>query len=138
MDPNLETQGRYGRSPVEPVDLDPRNRPGVPKERKPEPWPNSRFPPQRMTAPSATPKHGRPGKPMPPVYSTAVPPRGLSGALRRSAYRRPDHEVSHWMMLLFADRVDSWETRAKRILPLAVPLVGIGTLVARELGLKRR
>jgi hypothetical protein len=75
-----------------------------------------------MRAEPAVPRHGRPGKPMPPVYGTAVPLAGLSGALRRSAYGRPDHVASHWLMLLLADRVDSWGTRARRLLPVAAPL----------------
>jgi hypothetical protein len=128
---------RATRPPVEAVDLDRASRPGVPRERPPQPWPNSRFPPQRMTTPSSVPRHGRPGKQMPPVYSTAVPLHGVSGLIRRLAYRYPDHYVSHWMLLLFADRVDSWGTRARRVLPVALPLLAIG-VVASRLGGSRR
>jgi hypothetical protein len=110
------------RPPDAGIDLDPARRPGVPKERAPKPWPNTRYPPARMRAEPSVPMHGRPNKPMPPVYGTAVPPAGLSGALRRSAYARPDHVASHWLMLLFADRVDSWGTRARKLLPIAAPL----------------
>jgi hypothetical protein len=46
-----------------------------------------------------------------PVFSTALPPRGLSGALRRVAYRIPDHRVTHWILLMVADRVDVVESR---------------------------
>lgn len=117
------------------IDLDPARRPGVPKERTPEPWPNTRFPPERMRAQPSVAKHDRPGKPMPPVYGTAVPPRGVSGAIRKAAYAYPDHVMRHWTMLLFADRVDSWERRARRILPVALPLAAIGWVGARLLGL---
>jgi hypothetical protein len=123
------------RSQAVGIDLDPARRPGVPKERAPSPWPNTRFPPERMRSRSSVPKHGRPGKPMPPVYATAVPLRGLSGAIRQAAYGYPDHHMRHWTMLLFADRVDSWETRARRLLPVAVPLAAIGWVGARILGL---
>nr|WP_233261774.1 hypothetical protein [Vitiosangium sp. GDMCC 1.1324] len=38
------------------------------------------------------PKHGRPNKPMPPVYGTSVGLKGVSGIIRRIAYRYPDHK----------------------------------------------
>jgi hypothetical protein len=44
-----------------------------------------------------------------PVYSTALPPRGLSGVLRRAAYKIPDYKPRRWMLLLAADRVDVLE-----------------------------
>jgi hypothetical protein len=145
MDPNqhLHPVSAHGatparRSPVEPVDLDPSRRPGVPKERPPQPWPNSRFPPQRMTAAPSAPRHGRPNKPMPPVYGTAVPPRGVSGALRKAAYRYPDHVATHWLMLLLADRVDSWGTRAWRLAKVMTPLALLMFVADRALALPRR
>lgn len=46
-----------------------------------------------------------------PVYGTAQPPRGFSGAVRRAAYRVPEHRARHWMLLLFADRLDVVESR---------------------------
>ncbi len=113
------------------IDRDPSRRPGVPRERKPEPWPNTRYPPARMTAPPSAPKHGRHHKPMPPVYGTAVPLHGLSGLVRRAAYRYPDHWMRHWTLLLFADRVDSWTTRTRRVLKVLVPGVAL-LLVARR------
>ncbi len=125
---------RFGRSPVEPVDLDPSRRPGVPQERAPAPWPNSRFPPARMTATPSVPKHGRPGKAMPPVYGTAVPLRGVSGALRKAAYRYPDHVATHWLMLLLADRVQSWGRRARTLAWFAAPAVALAILARRFAG----
>ena len=44
-----------------------------------------------------------------PVFGTSVPPHGLSGAMRRAAYRIPEHYTSHWLALLLADRVDAVE-----------------------------
>jgi hypothetical protein len=125
------------RSPVEAADLDRSRRPGVPKERRPEPWPNARFPPQRMTARPSAPMHGRPNKRMPPVYGTAVPPRGLSGALRKAAYRYPDHVATHWLMLLLADRVDAWGLRTWRLLRVATPIALLGFVGARLLPARR-
>lgn len=45
-----------------------------------------------------------------PVFGTAQPPRGLSGILRRYAYTLPEHKPRHWMLLLWADRVDVAES----------------------------
>ena len=113
------------------VDLDPSRRPGVPMMRKPEPWPNTRFPPERQPGEPAALKHGRSNKQMPPVFSTAVPLRGLSGAIRKLAYSYPDHYPRHWVLMMLGDRVDAWSTRARRILPFAVPLVVLGVLGRR-------
>lgn len=111
------------------VDLDPARRPGVPMMRKdPQPLPNTRFPPERQPGEPSSPKHGRPNKPMPPVFGTAIPPRGLSGAIRKLAYRYPDHYPRHWLLMMLGDRVDSWGTRVRRLLPVAVPLAVLGFL----------
>lgn len=115
------------------VDLDPSRRPGVPMERKPQPWPNTRFPPERQSGESAVPMHGRPNKTMPPVFGTAVPLSGLSGIIRKYAYRLPDHFPSHWLLIMLGDRVDSWETRARRYLPVVAPLALLAVFARRAL-----
>jgi hypothetical protein len=137
--PTLSAAARIltGSARPEPVDLDRARRPGVPKERPPQPWPNARQPIARMQATPSVPEHARPGKPMPPVYGTAVPLRGLSGAVRRAAYRYPDHDVRHWTMLLFGDRVDSWERRARKVATVAAPLALLAWAGARALGSRR-
>ncbi len=114
------------RPPYAGVDLDPARRPGVPRMSKnPQPWPNTRFPPERQPGQPSVPMHGRPNKPMPPVFGTAVPLKGLSGAIRKLAYRYPDHDPSHWLLKMLGDRVDSWSTRARRLLPVVVPLAAL-------------
>lgn len=40
------------------------------------------------------------------VYGTTVPPRGLSGALRRYAFRYSENSFGHWIPLVLADRID--------------------------------
>ncbi len=40
------------------------------------------------------------------VFGTSTPPAGLSGAIRRYAYKYSEANAKHWMMLLLADRVD--------------------------------
>jgi len=107
------------------VDLDWARRPGVPRERTPAPWPNTRYPPTPQHGKPAAPLHGRKGKSMPPVYGTAMPLNGLPGLIRKVAYRYPDHWLRHWLMLLFADRVDSWRTHAKRLGKVAVPAMAV-------------
>ncbi len=43
-----------------------------------------------------------------PVFGTSCPPRGVSGAMRRLAYRRfSEADAAHWLLLLAGDRVDS-------------------------------
>jgi len=43
------------------------------------------------------------------VFGTSTPPRGLSGAIRRYAFRYSEATTAHWMGLILADRVDCWE-----------------------------
>lgn len=99
------------------VDLDPKDRPAVPKERfnpggtgahwdfperQPERWPRER-----------TTEH----KFLTPVFGTACPPKGLSGRIRRHAYRNySEGQLTHWLLLVLGDRVDVLESRATAIL----------------------
>jgi hypothetical protein len=44
-----------------------------------------------------------------PVFGTAQPLRGLSGGVRRLAYRRfSEGRLAHWLLLIVGDRVDAW------------------------------
>ncbi|WP_224241553.1 hypothetical protein [Hyalangium gracile] len=110
------------------ADLDPSQRPGIPMELEPQPLAGAELPitPQQSDYPVF--RHGGSQK-MPPVFGTAAPPKGLSGVLRKAAYHYPDHWARHWMMLLMADRVDSWEHNLRRILPLAAVVVAGGLAV---------
>ncbi|RKG82685.1 hypothetical protein D7W79_01990 [Corallococcus exercitus] len=116
------------------VDLDPARRPGVPMMKEPRPMPNARFPPEPQQGPSAVPMHGRPNKQMPPVFGTATPLHGVSGLIRRAAYRKPDHYPSHWLLKMFADRVDSWGYHTGKVLKVVGPVAVVALLVgmARE------
>jgi hypothetical protein len=93
------------------ADLDPRDRPSVPKERfdpdlsgahwefpdrQPEIWPRERSIEHKMLT---------------PVFGTSCPPKGLSGLIRRHAYRKySEARAAHWLLLLAADRVDVVES----------------------------
>ena len=97
----------------------------------PKPLPNTHFPPARQRSDVKVFMHGRPNKTFPPVFGTDAPPQGLSGRIREAAYRYPDHHMRHWTMLLFADRVDSWEHRARKVVPaLVLGVVGWAAFAA--------
>ncbi|WP_437291857.1 hypothetical protein [Sorangium sp. So ce406] len=88
------------------VDLCPEDRPGVPREAPPHLLASAHW-----LEPARQPIEGRvltrPGLARPtPVFSAALPPRGVSGVLRRAAYEVPDHRLAHWILLMGADRVD--------------------------------
>ncbi|TWI69678.1 hypothetical protein IP91_00751 [Pseudoduganella lurida] len=103
---------QHGRPPVDRsaiagwgADLDRKNRPAVPMERTPP----------RIDAPLTQPEQQKetveilvsPERPhITPLFGTPNPPRGLSGALRRAAFKRTENDVRHWFMLMAADRVD--------------------------------
>lgn len=96
------------------ADLDPEDRPSVPKlqwqedrsgahwefpERQPEKWPRERSIEHKFLT---------------PVFGTSCPPKGVSGLLRRFAYRRfSEGRAAHWLILLGADRVDAWESHLR-------------------------
>jgi hypothetical protein len=71
-----------------------------------------------------------------PVFGTAQPARGLSGAVRRLAYRVPQHRASRWLLLVLADRVDVLEHRLARglwLAPAALALAAGYVAVSRRL-----
>src|ERR1700712_4603129 len=93
------------------ADLDPADRPSHPKlhyapdttgahwdfpERQPEKWPRERSIEHAFLT---------------PVFGTAQPPKGLSGAIRKFSYARySEGRAAHWLLLVLADRVDAWES----------------------------
>ncbi len=87
-------------------------RPGVPREwdvpaDTGAPWD---VPPQQAGVAA----RGRRGNPRARVFGTGEPARGASGALRRLAYRVPEHRASRWALLLVADRVEAAGGRLRR------------------------
>jgi hypothetical protein len=48
-------------------------------------------------------------KQLPAVFGTASPPKGISGAIRRLAFRYSESHWAHWLMLMGADRVNMVE-----------------------------
>lgn len=94
------------------ADLDRSNRPAVPMERTPPRLEGVHWDdpvPQRSDVEILqSTEHFR----RPPVFGTSVPPRGVSGWIRRRAFRHSENDLRHWLMLLFADRVDVVESLA--------------------------
>jgi len=97
------------------ADLDPRDRPSVPRELQPDPartgahW---EFPDrQEETWPrERSIEHAF----LTPVFGTSCPPRGLSGMIRKLAYARySEGRAAHWLLLLGADRVDAIESHLR-------------------------
>ncbi|HKG05282.1 MAG TPA: hypothetical protein VKB19_02435 [Pedobacter sp.] len=43
------------------------------------------------------------------VFGDSVPPSGLSGAIRRYAFRHSEDRIRHWIPLILADRVNMFE-----------------------------
>jgi hypothetical protein len=101
------------------ADLDPTDRPSVPKlqfqenvtgahwefpERQPEKWPRERSIEHEFLT---------------PVFGTAQPPSGISGAIRKYSYAKySEGRAAHWLLLVLADRVDAWENHLTSFLTL--------------------
>jgi len=96
------------------VDLDRADRPSYPKEEFQETGAHWEFPerqPERMPREKST-EH----KFLTPVFGTAQPLRGLSGAIRRFAYTFSEGQTAHWLLLMAGDRVDVLEGRVSAAL----------------------
>jgi hypothetical protein len=101
-------------------------RPGVPMERWPSPAGHAHWDePDRQDDPGHVLRRKGLAR-LTPVFGSTLPPRGISGMMRRAAYDIPEHHTSHWLVLLLADRVDALEYRLKRISPFAIPAVLAG------------
>jgi hypothetical protein len=90
------------------ADLDPADRPSYPREqpgietgahwdfpeRQPEKYPRERSVEHAF---------------LPPVFGTSTPPAGISGVIRKYAYKYSEGRAAHWLLLIAGDRVDAWE-----------------------------
>jgi hypothetical protein len=98
------------------ADAGPDARPGVPREAEPQPDPGAHWARPPRQSPTVTVLRRKGLDELTPVFGTAQPPHGLSGLIRRAAYRAPEHKARHWAGLLLADRVDVLESRLGRAL----------------------
>jgi hypothetical protein len=115
------------------VDADLADRPGVPAEMEPpRPLGNMSlgFPAQQSNGPSAVQSASRP---LTPVYSTSLPPRGLSGVLRRAAYKIPDYKARRWLLLMLADRIDVIE---HNVMPMTMVVGGLALGIVGIAGIR--
>jgi hypothetical protein len=54
-----------------------------------------------------------------PVFGTAQPLHGASGAIRRLAYRRfSEGRLAHWTLLIAGDRVEAWGSHLRSLASL--------------------
>ena len=57
----------------------------------------------------------------PAVYGTAVPPSGVSGMIRRGAFRWSESNWLHWLLLMGADRVNVVEGLVQDLARAKIP-----------------
>ena len=113
------SDGLRQRIPGWGVDLDPDDRPSFPRERDPQPqegvhWHVPEQQPEHWPRERSI-EHER----LTPVFGTSCPPRGLSGAIRKLAYRRyGEARAAHWLLLIAGDRVDAWEHHLQSLLTM--------------------
>ena len=92
------------------VDADPRNDPTYPyrersgQEERGLSWERPPLQKERLEVLRSV-EHNR----MPAVFGTSVPPRGISGRMRRGAFHYSESDWRHWLILLAADRVNMVE-----------------------------
>jgi hypothetical protein len=88
------------------ADLEPQTRPAYPRERTPPRFISPHWDELEQQAPTVTVYHSieRPG--LTPVFGTAQPPSGVSGLIRGAAFRYSENDLRHWLMLMFADRIN--------------------------------
>lgn len=87
------------------VDLDPKNRPMVPRE-VPSNVETVRGEVRDWQTPREKIHVSNEHPDITPVFGTSAPPRGLSGLLRDYAFEYGEGTNRHWMTLLLADRID--------------------------------
>jgi hypothetical protein len=100
------------------ADLDPADRPSVPREQfvlgqtgahwdLPEQQPEW-LPRERSV------EHAH----LTPVFGTAQPLHGASGKVRRYAYRYSEGRAAHWMLLVAGDRIDAFGSHVRSLFTL--------------------
>jgi len=101
------------------ADLDPADRPAVPREQAPPDLihPHWDFPERQAEAWAR--ERSIEHQFVTPVFGTVCPPKGLSGVMRRLAYARySEARAAHWLLLLAADRVDAIESHLRSFVSL--------------------
>ena len=100
------------------ADLDPKDRPSYPREVYDPASTGARWDypdeqPDREGRERSI-EHGQ----LTPVFGTSAPLHGVSGGIRRYAYRYGEGRAAHWLLLLLGDRVDAWGAHAASFVSL--------------------
>lgn len=95
------------------ADLEPEMRPGVPRDKAPYIGIEKLYPDIERQLTKVKILKSTEHEQMPPVFGTTCPPVGVSGAIREFAFRYSEGEFTHWLALLFADRVNVIEDLVK-------------------------
>jgi hypothetical protein len=111
-------------------DLDAASRPGVPRDKAPDIGREFLYPPFKQQETDVLILKSTEHERLTPVFGTTCPPRGLSGLIRRIAYRFSEGRLARWMLLMSADRIDVIEGLLEDLVHLRVPHL------VREMGLR--
>lgn len=103
------------------ADLDRANRPAYPMERMPPRLENVHWHEPEQQAVTTTILHSteRPG--ITPVFGSTLPPKGISGGIRTWAFKYSENNIFHWLLLMFADRVNVVEGVGEDLMSGHVP-----------------
>ncbi|MDB5623637.1 MAG: hypothetical protein JWR39_2200 [Devosia sp.] len=126
------------------VDADPANNPTYPMRDISQDskgglnWPRPALQPETVEVLRST-EHNR----RTAVFGTSTPPSGLSGAIRRQAFKSSEGKWSHWLMLMAADRINVVEGLGEDLMRGRVPNIpgemGIRSEIAHNMpGLIRK
>ena len=88
------------------ADLDPKNRPAYPKERTPPRLDNVHWDVPERQPVNIKVHHSIERPDVTPVFGTSTPPAGWSGKIRDLAFTLSENDIRHWLLLMFADRVN--------------------------------
>lgn len=88
------------------TDLDPKNRPAHPKERTPPRLENVHWDMPEQQPVNIRVHHSIERPAITPVFGTSAPPAGWSGKIRDYAFTLSENDIRHWLLLMFADRVN--------------------------------
>jgi len=91
------------------ADLDLNMRPAVPMERRPSRLQGIHWdtPAQQEQNVQILVSLERPH--ITPIFGSTLPPKGMSGVVRKAAFAYSESDVRHWLLLLLADRVNVGE-----------------------------
>lgn len=120
----MDNRERFAHIPGWGADLDHADRPAYPKERIPARLPGLHWeePEQQVSSVEILCSTERDST-ITPVFGTTVPPKGLSGAMRRFAFKYSENDLRHWLILLAADRTNVVEGFVEDLARGHVPMV---------------